>query len=537
MKKEKLSVVLMVFGIVAVTGFPYIKDGLCAYFPDLMYHLLRTEGVKDALLAGEFPTRIYTNFFNGYGYGSPLFYPDIFLLFPALLRMFSVDPVITWKIFAILITIAATLSTYFSIKYISKNAEWSMAGTFMIMLSQFYLADLHLRGGISEYIAFIFIPILIAGIYDFFVYEGKRTYLMGVAFAGLLLSHSIMTFIGVLITAAIFIRMAFAKRENNYLFDKVRMKRLVLTAVCTVLVVAYYLFPMLEQMSVLELKYTQPWAYVGENTQPFSSFFRIIGTFSVIAYIGIGIPILPLMILSVFCKSSKHCWGKAFLYGGIGLFLITTNIIPWKLLENTILNMIQFTYRFWPYAIMFVIIGIVMTLDERTKNFSAKHKQFVVLCIISVSMLAGAFQNRMTAWSTSEETRSITEQYLTENSNYVGAGEWLPISISSEVLDLSASKDILSDGNTRVFPLIYYKGYEAWSFSERGEKIEYPISQNEQGLVTVYKVENINGEIIVEYTGTVIQKISTVISVVAIMMIIVGYIMQKFRIFSFLDLQ
>lgn len=522
MKKEKISVVLMVFGIVVITGFPYIKDGLCVYFPDLMYHLLRTEGVKNALLVGEFPTRIYTNFFNGYGYGSPMFYPDIFLVFPALLRMLSVDPVITWKIFAIVITIVAILSTYFSLKYISKSAEWSMAGTFMIMLSQFYLADLHLRGGISEYIAFIFIPILIAGIYDFFAYEGKKTYLMGIAFAGLLLSHSIMTFIGVLITVAIFIRMAFTKRENNYLFDKVRMKRLVLTAVCTVLVVAYYLFPMLEQMSVLELQYTEPWAYVGENTQPFSSFFRIIGTFSVIAYIGIGIPVLPLMILSIFCKGSKNCWGKAFLYGGIGLFLITTNIIPWKLLENTILNMIQFTYRFWPYATIFVVIGIVMTLSERTKNLSAKHKQLLVFGIISVSMLAGAFQNRMTAWNTSEETRSITEQYLTENSNYVGAGEWLPLAVGDEVLELSASKDIVSAENTCTFPLIYYKGYEAWTYSEQGEKIKYPVTQSKDGLVTVYDVENIDREIIVEYTGTVIQKISTVISI-AILVAILAY--------------
>lgn len=527
MKKEKLSVALMVLGIVAVIGFPYLKDGLCVYFPDLMYHLLRTEGVKSALLAGEFPARIYTNFFNGYGYGSPLFYPDIFLLLPALLRIISVPPVITWKVFALIITIAATLSTYFSIKYISKSVEWSMAGTFMIMLSQFYLADLHLRGGISEYIAFIFIPILMAGIYDFFVYEGKRTYLMGVAFSGLLLSHSIMTFIGVLITVAIFIRMAFVKCESNYLFDSVRMKRLLVTAVCTVLVVAYYLFPMLEQMNALELRYSEPWAYIGKNIQPFSSFFRIIGTFSVIAYIGIGIPILPLMIISIFVKDSKNRWGKAFLYGGIGLFLITTNIIPWRLLENTILNMIQFTYRFWPYAIVFVVIGIVMLLSEKTKNIPQKYKQFLVLGIVGISMLAGAFQNRMTAWTTSEETREITDEYLIEVNNYVGAGEWLPIAISEDVLDLSAPKEIINDGNTCIFPLIYYEGYEAWSFSEQGDKIKYPVTQNEQGLVTVEGIDNVTSEITVEYTGTVIQKISTVISTITLIGILVYWYKER----------
>ena len=78
--KEYIRIFVMAAIIVAITGFPYIKEGLCAYFPDLMYHMLRTEGVKEALLEGNFPARIYMNFYNGYGYGSPLFYPDIFLV-------------------------------------------------------------------------------------------------------------------------------------------------------------------------------------------------------------------------------------------------------------------------------------------------------------------------------------------------------------------------------------------------------------------------------------------------------------------------
>ena len=363
MSKERNNIILMVIGIVAITGFPYLKEGLCAYFPDLMYHMLRTEGVKDALLAGDFPTRIYTNVYNGYGYGSPLFYPDIFLVMPAILRILSFSPLATWKIFALTLTVAATLTTYFSIKYICKDSEYSIAATFMIMLSQFFLADLHLRAGISEYMAFMFIPVLCAGIYDFFVYDGKKTYLMGIAFIGLLLSHSIMTFIGVLITVVIFVRMLFVKRGNNYLFDKLRMTRLIITAICTVLVVLFYLLPMLEQMAVLELGYSEPWAHVGKYTQPISSFFSVIGHFSTIAYIGIGVPMLPLIVICLFIKGIKNKWAYAFLYGGIVLYLITTNIIPWRILENTVLNMIQFTYRFWPYAIIFTVFGIVISLS------------------------------------------------------------------------------------------------------------------------------------------------------------------------------
>ena len=211
---EIVKIIMMVGFVTAVTCLPYRKEGLSGYFPDLMYHMLRIEGVKEALLEGIYPIGIYTNFFNGYGYGSPLFYPDIFLIFPALLRILSIEPLATWKIFAGCIAATGTLTTYFSIKHICKDSDNSIAATFLIMLSQFWLADLIHRVGISEYLAFVFIPILIAGSYDFFVFDGNKTYLMGVGFVGLLLSHTIMTFIALVLTVITFVVMLFAKKDE-----------------------------------------------------------------------------------------------------------------------------------------------------------------------------------------------------------------------------------------------------------------------------------------------------------------------------------
>lgn len=546
--KEYIRIFVMAAIIVAITGFPYIKEGLCAYFPDLMYHMLRTEGVKEALLEGNFPARIYMNFYNGYGYGSPLFYPDIFLIIPAMLRIANIQPLHVWKVFALLLTAISTLTTYFSIKYISKDSETSIAATFMIMLSQFYLADLHLRAGISEYMAFIFIPVLIAGIYDFFVYEGKKTYLMGIAFVGLLLSHSIMTFIGILITIVIFVRMIFVKKKNGYLFDRQRMLRLVITAMCTVLLTSYYWLPMLEQMSVLDLGYSQPWAHIGKYTQPFSSFFSLVGHFSTIAYTGIGIPILPLALLCVFLKKPENRWSSAFLMTGIFLYLITTKIIPWNILENTPLNMIQFTYRFWPYAQFFVVLGITLILSKHLNGLGMRYKRVVLLGIIGCAILAGAFQNRMTAWVTSEDTRKITDEYLLENSNYVGAGEWLPLNISENVTNLKATQYVTSSrGESQQFvkeydsfsfytrenaesytiPLIYYKGYSAWIESDDGIKEEMQIVESEDGLLQVINQTGASAKVYVKYTGTILQKVSMAVTVVTMTILITFYVLRK----------
>ena len=51
---------------------------------DTFFHTQRILSIKDALAEGQFPVRIYKEIFDGYGYGAPLFYPELFLYFPAI---------------------------------------------------------------------------------------------------------------------------------------------------------------------------------------------------------------------------------------------------------------------------------------------------------------------------------------------------------------------------------------------------------------------------------------------------------------------
>lgn len=538
-KREACKVGIMLVVITAVTGFPYLEKGLCGYLPDLLYHLLRIEGVKQALQDGCFPVRIYENFFNGYGYGSPLFYPDIFLIFPAGLRLLSVSPLAAWKIFALCITVMASITTYFSMRYIFKDSDYAITITFLLMLSQFYLADLLGRVGISEYLAFCFMPIWLAGIYDFFMLGGKKTYLIGIGFAGLLHSHIIMTFIALFFTVIIFGRMLFVKKENNYLFDTGRMKRLIFAAVGTILSVAYYLFPMTEQMFVGGgYKYQEPWAYIGNYVQPFSTFFRITGYFNCIAFVGIGLPIIILSIICIFLRKPKNKWAAALFGFGWLIFVGTTSIVPWEKLENTILNMIQFTYRFYPYALLFVIVGIMLILAENLKD-NEKRKQISLSLIIVSAVIAGIVQNQTI--HSSEESKLIDGEYLEVNNFYVGAGEWLPIDVSDDIVSLAAATEVRSDiglsqeldnvgkhysfytdegAAEYLIPLIYYKGYKAEIIDESGKSTQLRIDRSDNAQLVVYNDTGINGEIRIKYAGTTVQHVSTAITVLFIITIL-----------------
>ena len=55
---------------------------------DTIFHMNRIEGIKEGLLAGQFPVRIHGYQLNGYGFASGIFYPDIFLYFPAIVFSF-----------------------------------------------------------------------------------------------------------------------------------------------------------------------------------------------------------------------------------------------------------------------------------------------------------------------------------------------------------------------------------------------------------------------------------------------------------------
>lgn len=71
---------------------------------DTYFHLCRIEALKEAYVHGDFFPRLYYEQNFNFGYGTPLFYSDIFLIVPALIRLSGVPIVITYKIFIFLCT-------------------------------------------------------------------------------------------------------------------------------------------------------------------------------------------------------------------------------------------------------------------------------------------------------------------------------------------------------------------------------------------------------------------------------------------------
>ena len=117
-----VGLVLLIF----VSCIPLLFHGLNDTY-DVPTHLLRIEGLKEALLSGQFPARIHPIQTYGYGYASSIFYPELFLYFPALLRICSLTIVAAFKIFVVAVNAATVLIAFFSFKGIFKE-DWAAFG-------------------------------------------------------------------------------------------------------------------------------------------------------------------------------------------------------------------------------------------------------------------------------------------------------------------------------------------------------------------------------------------------------------------------
>ena len=537
--KNIIQFIVMIITVLLCTIATYFKSGILGYYPDLMYHILRIEGMKEAILSGNAFSKIYANFYGGFGYGSPMFYPDIFLIIPASLRIAGFSPEISYKFFIAIVCIAIMICTFLSYRYITKSNSLAIVGVYVQTLSMYYLANVINRIGMSEYIAFIFLPILMAAIYDFFEYDAKKWYLFIVAFSGLLLSHLITTLLAAIVTFIIFFTLLFFKSGKKAIFDRLHLEKLFMSAIIIIGITAFFLFPLLEQMfGDMQFKYSTPTTKLVYNVEPFKLIFSQKGYFCMIAYVGIGIPVFVLLSVRLFSKT-RDKWENIFLVFGL-LLWISASIKPiWSVLSDTFLNMIQFPYRVYSLALSMMVCGGLLVL----RSFKEDHKNIANSISYFVIVLSVAFAIREDILQSKNDINNISEELLLSENYWVGQGEWLPKDIdklgpfpNSNLIvgtDISYKRELYStngyfdapSAGTYVVPVIGYKGYEA--YVECGAEMDKTDIEFVNGLIAV-KIDN-PGRVYVKYTGTAIQKFGYMTSITTL--IIILFILLKSRIY------
>ena len=214
---------------------------------DLKFHLTRIEGIKEGLLNGAFPVKIQPFWLNNHGYAASVFYGDVFLYVPALLRIMGVSLQGAYKFFILFINaITVSLSYHCFSKMSSRRI--GLLCTIVYSSNIYRLNDIYTRAAVGEYTAIAFLPLVVYGLWKVYMLpeeseEHKRSWItITLGCTGIFLSHMIsteMTAVFILLSVIILWKKTLRKRTLLVLAKAV---------VATVCLNVWFLLPLLDYM-------------------------------------------------------------------------------------------------------------------------------------------------------------------------------------------------------------------------------------------------------------------------------------------------
>ena len=194
-EKERRHVVIFGIGVIAfLASIPYLYDGMISG-ADLTYHLQRIEGVKDGLLTGQFPVRLEPRWVFDHGYANGIFYCNLLLYFPAVLRMLGFTVTESYLLYCIALNIAIAAIAWYCFGKMFRDDVIGLACSGLYTLSIFRIYKLLITGAVGEGSAFTFLPLALYGIFLVFEEEVDRKefqkswLILGIGYAGLIQTH------------------------------------------------------------------------------------------------------------------------------------------------------------------------------------------------------------------------------------------------------------------------------------------------------------------------------------------------------------
>lgn len=489
---------------------------------DTAFHLLRISEIFDNLKNGYILPTIYANSLDGYGYGNPFFYPDLFLYIPALLMFTGISVAVAYKILLIIITIVTMYITYYSVKGIFKSDNVAFLTMIAYTGSMYRIHNIQVRGALGEIIAMTFLPLIIYGLYKV-VYDGdsdykerKLIYLpLSLGFTLTLYTHLISFFIMVLTAGIYFIK------HIRKIYKEKRYIDIIKATLVSIGLSSPFLFPMLFMMSKDVYSYNE--------TVTFKLTDRLINILEALEiqindYLLFFIWIVVVAIIVFLCKYifKKYKYSQLkrisveMLLVGIFMLILATDLTPWVVIEKLFppIGLIQFPFRFLSLALFFIILSNCIILDKLITNINLK-----ILIVYMVTILLSI--NTLSYYGLKG-----TNDYI-PNTNYIGQGEYLPkgyeYSYYTNKENIITSKDdnleIISDNkNLRkreivfktnvlddelILPYTYYYGYEV---TVNNKKVE--VFKTDKALLGVKLNDITEGTLKVEYKQPFIRYLS-----------------------------
>lgn len=527
---------------------------------DLSFHLLRIEGIKEGLIMGTFPIKIQPNWLSGNGYAASVFYGDILLYIPALLRLCGFNITESYNIFVFLTNVATCLVSYYCFKRMSGSSKTAVAGSMLYTLSLYRIVNIYIRSAVGEYTAMIFLPLIAYGMWKIFTEDVKspsyrKNWIIPViGFAGIINTHILTCEMAggfIIILCLILIKRVFRK-ETFFVLVK--------TVVYTCILCAGFLVPFFDYMLQGGFVVTdaqrfaagiqQFGAFIGQLLVPFAGYSGLSGnvaegmagefpsTTGLAVIVGAVILVYVLVMGYLKEKTYRVCSWIMLGFGTLAL-LFSSHLFPWDTLQNMnglfnkLVSMISMPWRFLTIASLTLSAGSAIALTVLEKKGEAYKWAVAGLTGIAV-IQAGAL---MADIMNTSQPYAIYSDSALDDGNVIG-GEYLPSGGSMEAYSSQYAfatdnldfEQTYRHNNKVIFnvrnnseeqgivklSIVYYKGYTARD-KNTGEKLTaYPAN----GYTIEIEIEpGYSGEVVVEFEGFWYWKLAAVVSIISALVI------------------
>lgn len=560
------GVVLLLAGGIVLASLPYCADFLYTGH-DLRFHCYRIWAAAQALAEGQFPVRMFTDGFHGYGAATPLYYCDLFLYIPALLYNAFLPLQTCYQIYVVLVNTATMLLAYYSFARIGEHKLYGAVTAFAYTLCAYRLTNMMIRASVGEYTAMTFLPLVALGAWAIARHErpAPRDWLpLGLGMAGIVQSHLLTTELAAIFLALFWIcNLPVMLRPARLL----AAFKAVLTAVG---LTAWFLLPCMQTLNGQKIMISDvhpaPLQSTGTYLIQLLGFFGVPNGTSGEGTTGempltLGLAGCLALALALWCCLRRDRWQLTLeenrrwlgLRGSLALCLLamwlSMEAFPWDWLGNKLPQKIvdillkpQFSWRY--LAIAAVLVGVVAVLGLRLADSAAPRLAGAMVVALTVATLlyAGAFYRD---YAYSKDTITLISTETVTDFPYETMGyDYLPAGADFSTFD-RVQATTQDDGVTAVWqgqgtvqcengtdataevdlPLLAYQHYTA---VDAATGAVLPLAENEQHCLRVTLPAGYSGTIQVRYTPPVAWHVAELITLATVLGLVV-WAVQRFR--------
>ena len=553
--KKKIADIVIILIFSLIVSIPLSSNNLDIYRDDGVQHIARLIGTYQTITEGEFPSVIMSNFCNGFGYSWNIFYSPFTAYIPLIFSIFTNSFELMLKLFMLLCSFLSGIAMYTFVKKVTKNRYAALLASIIYIFAPYRLTDMYMRTAISELASFIFLPIVFHGMYNIFNSEEKSTrksLMLTLGAVGLILSHIVIA-----MYTAIFC-FIYLLVNIKKLKDKQVLKMLGINILLILLLTSFYLLPMLEHRMDTDYEVFQDGRM--ERTEElirnkvdlidiiYTRSGNLIFEIGLVTLIGL---VLTLLTYKQMGKEYKRLYWFALASGAICIIL-SLRFFPFEKMP-AVLKMIQFTFRLLEFSSFFFAFVVAINYSLVIKNF--KLRDVLVLSLLIV-LLVVPYKKNLSYEKEWSEDKLWPAVEVNENTGRVHAGcatfEYLPSKAFANldyiktrenrayVLNGNATiENEEKDGTNMTFdisnveantiielPYIYYLGYDVGVTEQGGQTEKAETFESDNGFVAINVPETAE-RVTVKYTGTMLMKITYIVSCVTLVGGIVVLIVSK----------